>query len=120
MQRISTLEPGKDRTREGCAQPGERETANAGTGAQVALKLVERRARRLRSAEAHVADVRLALEQEISWTIENTQATVSSVARAAGLSVKAAQAAVERKDSPRRGSKSVPTNDKLRSDTSHA
>jgi|GEM_PF-5557823 len=100
MQRISTLEPRKDDGVEGCgcAQPREHETESVVANAQVALKLIKRRARRLRSAEAQVADLRLALGQEISRTIDTTGATLSDIAHAGGLSVQAVHGAIERGD----------------------
>ena len=100
MQRISTLELRKDKGFEGCwrVQPQEtHETEIAAVNTQVALKLVERRARRLRSAEAQVADLRLALDQEICMAID-TRATLSNIAHAAGLSVQAAHDAIGHMD----------------------
>lgn len=66
--------------------------------AQAALKLVERQARRLRSAEAHVEDLRLALDQEIAVAIDTTRATLSDIASAAGRSRQATYDAIERMD----------------------
>jgi hypothetical protein len=63
---------------------------------QSVLKLVERQARRLRSAEAQVADRRLALDQEIAIVIDTTPATLSEVARAARLSPEATDGAIKR------------------------
>jgi hypothetical protein len=65
---------------------------------QSALKLVERQARRLRSAEAQVADLRLALDQEIAIAIDTTPATLSDIVRAAGLSRQSAYDSIERID----------------------
>jgi hypothetical protein len=68
---------------------------------QSALKLIERQARRLRSAEAQVADRRLALDQEIAITIDTTPATLSEVARAARLSPRETHEAIKRADARR-------------------
>lgn len=60
---------------------------------QSALKLVERQARRLRSAEALVTDRRRALDEEITIALDTTPATLSDIERAAG---KSAHDAIER------------------------
>jgi hypothetical protein len=65
---------------------------------QSALTLVERQARRLRCAEAQVADRRLALDQEIAIASDTTPATLSDIALAAGLSQQATRDAIERID----------------------
>lgn len=72
--------------------------AAAKKDAQAALKLVERQARRLRSAEAQVKDLRLALDQEIAVAIDTTHATPSDIARATGRSRQATYDAIERMD----------------------
>lgn len=72
---------------------------------QAALKLLERRARRLRSAEAQVADLRLALGQEIARAIDTTQATRADIVRAAGRSAHAGYHAIERIDARRKQQK---------------
>lgn len=47
------------------------------------LKNIERAARRLRSAEALVGDLRLALKQEIELAIDTTDIPTHEIARAA-------------------------------------
>ena len=61
------------------------------------LQSIERVARRLRSAEAQVEDLRLALEQEIARAIEMTSIPVSEMARVAGPSWTAVYDASERR-----------------------
>ena len=50
------------------------------------LRSIERAARRLRSAEAQVADLRVALEQEIWRAIDMTSVPISEMADVAGPS----------------------------------
>lgn len=50
------------------------------------LRSIERAARRLRSAEAQVADIRMALEQEIWRAIDTTSIPVSETVEVAGPS----------------------------------
>jgi hypothetical protein len=94
---------GKDEGVEGRWQAQRRDTheatiAVAKKDAQAALKLVERQARRLRSAEARVEDLRLALDQEIAIAIDTIGGTLSDIARAAGRSRQATYDAIERMD----------------------
>ncbi len=60
------------------------------------LQSIERAARRLRSAEAQVKDLRVALEQEIGRAIETTCIPISEMARVAGPSRTAVYDASER------------------------
>jgi hypothetical protein len=66
--------------------------------AQAALRLVERRARRLRAAEAKVQDLRLALDQEIAMAIDITYATLTDIVAAAGKSRQSCYDALECED----------------------
>ncbi len=79
MDRIDIQSFGQDRRVEDAQHPNEHSTAITvvRSDTQAALRLVERRARRLRSAEAQVADLRLALDQEIARAIDTTPATRS-------------------------------------------
>ncbi len=60
------------------------------------LQSIERAARRLRSAEAQVEDLRLALQQEIGRAIETTSIPIGEMARVAGPSRTVVHDAAER------------------------
>jgi len=62
------------------------------------LERIQRASSRLRSAEAQVAELRLALDREIALVIDSTRLPVSAVAEAAGKSRQAVYAALERAD----------------------